>query len=248
MRPKKGIGRLPSKRSINLVLVDERKINPLKAILGTLIIIAVAAAFGKFLVADRLATMYTASSRAAQLQETLSNTLATIEGYGEIEARYAHYTYDDMTGTEMNRVDRVEVVNLISTIIREQDNLFDFNAYNPRLSALVDTMAESGSPRQGLLDFRQGVLSLGTEIVNYREQVLAWNVKDNILEVEITGKSLESMNKLARKVEESPYVDSCTLTTANKDAASKSLTSVASGVRGKFLIYLVQPPEEVAES
>ncbi len=245
---KKGIGRLPTKRSINLVLVDEKKIKPFRAILGMLLIVALAYAFGKFLVADRLAEMSTAASRVKQLEQTLSNTLATIEGYGEIEAKYAHYTFEDMTSTETGRVDRTEVVNLISTIIREQDNLFDINAYTPRLDALLDAMAESGSPRQGLLDFRQGVYSLGTEIVNYREQVLSWSVKDNILQVEVTGKSLENMNKLARKVEESPYVDSCTLTTANKDASTMSLTASTSGVRGKFLIYLVQPAEEVAES
>ena len=246
---KKNIGRsMPTKRTINLVLVDEKKIKPLKAILGTLLIVALAYAFGKYLVADRLAEMSTASGRVKQLEQTLSNTMATIEGYGEIESRYAHYTYDDMTATEMGRVDRTEVVNLISTIIRDQDNLFDVKAYNTRLDALVEALNESGSPRQGLQDFRQGVSSLGTEIVNYREQVLSWSVSENILQVEVTGKSLENLNKLARKVEESPYVDSCTLTTANKDATTMRLTSLATGVRGKFLIYLMQPVEEVEES
>ena len=239
---------MPTKRSINLVLVNEKKINIPKAILSTLLILALAFAFGKFLVADRLASMSTAANRAQQLQMTLDNTLASIEGFGEVEAEYAHYTYDDMTAAEMGNVDRTDVVELISAIIREQDNLFDVKAYNTRLDALVQEMAESGSPRQGLLDFRSNVLNLGTEIVNYREQVLSWSVKGNILEVEVTGKTLESMNRLARKVEESDIVDSCTLTTANKDANSMKLTSLTSGVRGKFLIYLVQPPEEVAES
>ena len=43
-------------------------------------------------------------------------------------------------------------------------------------------------------------------------------------------------------------MDSCTLTTANKDARTMALTMLSSGVRGKFLIYLMQPLEEVAES
>ena len=47
-------GKLPTKRSINLVLVDENKINPLTAILGVLLIVVLAGAFSKFLVIDRL--------------------------------------------------------------------------------------------------------------------------------------------------------------------------------------------------
>ena len=247
-RPKKGIGgRLPVKRSINLVLVDENKVKPLKAILSALLVIALAAAFGKFLVADRLTAMSQASSRISQLQKTLEETLADVDGYGEVEAKYAHYTYDDMNETEMGRVDRAQVVDLVSSIIKEQDNLFDMKAYAPRLETLVQALAESGSPLQGLSDFRSDVSALGSEIVAYREQVLSWSVKDNILEVELTGKSLENLNRLARKVEESPLVDSCTLTTANKDAHTMSLTALASGVRGKFIIYLLMPAEEEVE-
>lgn len=247
-RPKKGIGgRLPVKRSINLVLVDENRINPVKAILSALLIIAVAGAFGKFLVADRLTAMSTASSRVAQLQKTLDETMKDVEGYGEVEANYAHYTYDDMNDSETNRVDRTQVVELISSIIKEQDNLFDMRAYAPRLDELVGAMQESGSPYLGLSDFRSGIATLGSEIVAYREQVLSWSVKDNILEVELTGKSLENLNRLARKVEENPLVDSCTLTTANKDAKTMSLTALSSGVRGKFIIYLLMPAEEEVE-
>jgi len=64
------------------------------------------------------------------------------------------------------------------------------------------------------------------------------------LQVELTGKTLENLNKLARKVEESPIVDTCSLTTANKDSKARALTSLESGVRGKFMIYLMQPVEE----
>ncbi len=249
-RPKKGIGgRLPVKRSINLVLVDENKINPVKAILSILLIIALAAAFGKFLVADRLSAMSTASARVAQLKNTLEETLAQVDGYGEVEANYAHYTYDDMNPTEMGRVDRTKVVELISDIIKEQDNLFDMKVYGPRLDELVVALRESGSPYTALSDFRSGVSTLGSEVVAYREQVLSWSVRDNILEVELTGKSLENLNRLARKVEENPLVDSCTLTTANKDARTMALTMLSSGVRGKFIIYLLMPAdEEVDES
>ena len=247
--PKKGIGaRMPVKRSINLVLVDENKINPVKAALGIIVIIALAFAFGKFLVADRLVAMSQASGRVSQLQKTLDDTLAAIEGFGEVEATYAHYTYDDMNATETGLVDRAEVVNLVSTIIKDQDNLFDMKAYAPRLDNLVEELSSGGNPYLSLSEFRQKVSALGSEIVAYREQVLSWNVQGNVLQVELTGKTLENLNKLARKVEESPLVDTCSLTTANKDSKARALTSLESGVRGKFVIYLVQPvEEEVAE-
>ena len=249
-RPAKGIkGRMPVKRSINLVLVNENKINPLKAALGIIIILALAGAFGKFLVYDRIAEASRATGRVAELQRTLDATMAAVTGYGDLEAKYAHYTYDDMTADETSRVDRSRIVNLISDIIRRQDNLFDMKVYTPRLRQLVDELADSGNPYYGLADFRAGVSTLGMEVAAYREQVLSWSVEGNVLQVELTGKSLENLNKLARQVEEDPIVDSCTLTTANKDAQTMRLTGLNSGVRGKFLIYLVQPvvEEEVAE-
>ena len=241
----KGIaGRVPVKRSINLVLVDENKINPFKAVLGILLIAALAFAFGKFLVADRLVAMSHATDRVNHLRQTLDDTMAAIEGYGEVEATYAHYTYDGMNDAEMSQVDRAEVVNLISTIIKEQDNLFDMKAYTPRLKALVEELGAGSNPYQALSEFRQNVAALGAEILAYREQVLSWSVQDNVLQVELTGKTLENLNKLARKVEESPLVDTCSLTTANKDSKAKALTSLESGVRGKFMIYLMLPAEE----
>lgn len=243
--PKKGIGgRMPVKRSINLVLVDENKINPVKAILGVILIVALAFVFSKYLVADRLIAMSQATGRVEQLQKTLDDTLAVIEEYGEVEATYAHYTYDGMTAAETSLVDRTEVVNLISNIIKEQDNLFDMKAYSPRLKLLLEDLSSGNNPYLSLVDFRRNVATLGAEIVAYREQVLSWNVQGNVLQVELTGKTLENLNKLARKVEESPIVDTCSLTTANKDSKARALTSLESGVRGKFMIYLMQPVEE----
>lgn len=248
--PKKGIGaKMPTKRSINLVLVDENKINPVKAALGIILIVALAVAFSKFMVADRLLEMSRATSRVSQLRSSLDETMALIQGFGEVEETYAHYTLDGMSKAELGRVDRGDVGNLVSDIIREQDNLFDMNAYEPRLDDLVVTLFDAVIPNRALREFRSDVATLGEEIVALREQVLSWSVSENVLTVEVTGKSLESLNQLAREIEESPMVDSCTLSTANKNAQSRKLTGLDSGVRGKFVVYLIQPPEEeVADS
>ena len=66
---------------------------------------------------------------------------------------------------------------------------------------------------------------------------------ENLLTVEMTGESLEKLNELAREVEENPIVDTCSIVTANKGKNKK----VTRGVWGRFIVYLVQPAEEVAE-
>lgn len=246
--PKKGVGgRMPTKRSINLVTVDENKINPLKAALGILVIVALAAAFSKFLVYDRLVEVSRAQARVNELQATLDNTLSAIEDYGEVETVYAHYTYDDMTAAEMSLVDRADVVELISTIIREQDNLFDMRVYNARFHDLLSEMREGTNPAFALRRFREDVTALGEEVAAYREQVLFWNVRENMLQVEVTGKSLQSMNSIARKVEKIDIVDSCTLSTAQKDAYTMAITGLPTGVKGAFQVYLTLPSESANE-
>ncbi len=248
-RPKKGIGgRMPTKRSINLVVVDENKINPVKAALGIILIVALAVAFSKFLVYDRLVEVSQAQARVSQLQDQLDDTLDAVQDYGEVETVYAHYTYDGMTAAEMALVDRADVVELISTIIREQDNLFDMGVYNARFRDLLVQLNENGAtPVYAINTFRTNFNALGEEVAAYREQVLSWNVRDNTLQVQVTGKSLSSMNSIARKVEQSPIVDSCTLSTANKDAYTMRITGLPTGVKGAFQVYLVLPPEEPAE-
>lgn len=248
VRPKKTIGgKLPTKRSINLVLVDENKINPLKAVLGIILIVALAAAFSKFLVYDRLVEASQAQSRVNELQGILDTTLASIKQYGEVETEYAHYTQDDMTAAETGLVDRAQVVALISDIIRDQDNLFDMKVYNRNFHELLNKMREERDPYLALRHFRQDVQTLGQEVANYREQVLSWSVSNNMLQVEATGKTLVAMNSIARHVEQSDIVDSCTLSTAKKDAYTMIITGLPTGVAGKFQIYLVLPPEPVEE-
>ena len=59
--------------------------------------------------------------------------------------------------------------------------------------------------------------------------------------VEVTGNTLRTLNNLARQLERSPIVDSCSITTANKEGRLETLDYV----KGKYLVYLRQPPEEV---
>lgn len=247
-KPKKGVGgKMPTKRSINLVLVDENKINPFKAILGILLIVLVAGAFGKFLVYDRLMSVSNVTAEVRQMRDTLDALQDSVEGYGELEEEYAHYTYDGMTEEELGLVNRKQVGELVKAIMAEQDTLFDMKAYDQQLLPMLMALGESGNPVKALSAFRESVDNLGDKILAQREQVYSWSVTGNILTVELTGRSLKRLNQLARVAEACDIADSCSLTTANKDAASLLATASVDGVRAKFIVYLVKPIEDEEE-
>ena len=192
----KGIrGRIPSKKSINLVLVDEKKTNVLKAIPGILAIIVLAVVFGKFLVADRLIAMSEEAAKASQLRSDLESAYQTIKEYGNIEEEYAHYTYAGMTREEMNLVDRAQILDLVD------------------------------------------------DVLPAKKKAGSWSVSGNILTIETSGNSLEELNKLAQDIEGYPIVDSCTITTANKNEIKNNKTNTKI-VWAKLVVYLRQAPEE----
>ena len=167
--PKKGLrGRMPVKRSINMVLVDENKINPLKAIAGILLIVLLATAFGKFMVLDRLNAVTRAMNRVDTVRTALEEARAELKQYDGIEDDFAHLTYADMTDEEMGRVDRVMILDLVSSILPDG------------------------------------------------KTTRSWSVTGNILSVNIIGHTLQNLNLLSRRIEESPIVDTCAISTAQK--------------------------------
>ena len=110
-------GKMPTKRSINLVLVDENKINPLTAILGILLILVLAAVFSKFLVIDRMNAMSQAQGRVTRLQGDLDSAMDALDNIGDVGDTYAHYTLEGMTAAELNLVDRTLVLALVDSIL-----------------------------------------------------------------------------------------------------------------------------------
>ena len=196
---KKGLrGKIPTKQSINLVIVDESKINPLKAIPLVIVVVALAALFSKFMVFDRLAAMNQATGRVSTLQTNLQEANSLISTFGELQEEYAHYTYSGMTEEELGRVDRVEVLKLAESVFAAGD------------------IAKS------------------------------WRLSGNILTAEVGGESLEELNQLAQKMEESPIVDRVAITNASKAEEVRD-GNTAGGVRASFIVYLQQPVEEVVE-
>ena len=186
-------GKIPAKKTINLALVEEKKLNIPKAIFGILLILLLAGVFGKFLVWDRLNAMHQASGEAFQKKADLERLMAALDNYEGIEDTYAHYTLTGMTQEELGLVDRARILRMVEKVFQ---------------------------PEEG--------------------KILNWTVSGNVMTIDVSGKSLKYLNRISRKIEKYQIVDSCTITTANKN----EIKDKKKDVKGRFLVYLQQPPEK----
>lgn len=238
-------GRMPVKRSINLILINENKINPLKAILGILLIVVLAVLFSKYLVADRLIAMSTATSQTQRLRTNLDDAYKVVKSYGDVEQTYAHYTMADMTSTELGLVDRTRVLELVKTLIPKRNF--------PELLAMARERCQklTGAYRD-LMRFPVNVEAFLERLEELRsvpfpprdDAVRSWTVNGNVLVVEMTSYSLERLNLLGHGLEDDPIVNTCVITTAKKDIRRQKQEEEEEDVTARFTVYLQQPPEE----
>lgn len=245
IKPAKGKGvlkgKLPTKRSINLVLVDENKINPLTAILGILLIVVLAGVFSKFLVIDRLDAMSQAQGRVTRLQGDLDSAMDALDNIGDIGETYAHYTLEGMTAAELNQVDRVLVLALVDSILP----VVEEGPSEEEIAGILKSMFRD-APATGndALDTarQRARLDLLEQLVPVPEYIVnRWSLTDNLLTLEVNGQTLERLNELRRQIEKSPIVDSCAIMTANKDARRNA----QEGVWARFIVYLQRPDGEL---
>lgn len=245
IKPAKGKGvlkgKLPTKRSINLVLVDENKINPLTAILGILLIVVLAGVFSKFLVIDRLDAMAQAQGRVTRLQGDLDSAMDALDNIGDIGETYAHYTLEGMTAAELNQVDRVLVLALVDSILPvveegpSEEEIAGILKSMFRDAPATENDALSTARQRARLDLLEQLVPVPEYIVN------RWSLTDNLLTLEVNGQTLERLNELRRQIEKSPIVDSCAIMTANKDARRNA----QEGVWARFIVYLQRPDGEL---
>ena len=245
IKPAKGKGvlkgKMPTKRSINLVLVDENKINPLTAILGIVLILVLAAVFSKFLVIDRLDAMSRAQGRVAQLQGDLDSAMDALDNIGDIGETYAHYTLEGMTAAELNQVDRVLVLALVDSILPvveegpSEEEIAGILKSMFRDAPATENDALDTARQRARLDMLEQLVPVPEYIVN------RWSLTDNLLTLEVNGQTLERLNELRRQIEKSPIVDSCAIMTANKDARRNA----QEGVWARFIVYLQKPDGEL---
>lgn len=245
IKPAKGKGvlkgKLPTKRSINLVLVDENKINPFTAILGILLIVVLAGVFSKFLVIDRLDAMAQAQGRVTRLQGDLDSAMDALDSIGDIGETYAHYTLEGMTAAELNQVDRVLVLALVDSILPvveegpSEEEIAGILKSLFRDAPATENDALNTARQRARLDLLEQLVPVPEYIVN------RWSLTDNLLTLEVNGQTLERLNELRRQIEKSPIVDSCAIMTANKDARKNA----QDGVWARFIVYLQRPDGEL---
>lgn len=108
---------MPTKRVINLAVLDEKKVNFGLAIPAILLILVAAAVFSKFLVIDRMAEVSAAQAEVSRLQTRIDQGYEELAGFDDLADLYAHYTYSGFTPEELNRSDRVEVLRLIRSVV-----------------------------------------------------------------------------------------------------------------------------------
>ena len=138
-------GRLPAKKSINMAVVGQKKTRISTAILAVILILIAAAAIGKFLVMDRLNEVDREEQKVRDLRNELSLANAKLDSFGELKETYAHYTFADMTGEEMRRVERSDVVELIERVVLPAAELNSWNVKENQLTLNVtlDTLQDT---------------------------------------------------------------------------------------------------------
>lgn len=190
--------KLPSKRSLNLAAVDRKKINWLVALPAVLVILALAAAFSKFAVWDRIVAVDEARAGAETARVQLEAAHARLNDYGDVADEYAHYTYSGMTEEELSRCSRTEIIDLLRRVVI------------PR--ATVNT----------------------------------WVVQGNVMTLNVTGSSLQSINMMGAALEKEEMVDFCTVSTAETDGSGllSGGDAEAGGVLANLIVYLADVTTE----
>ena len=140
----------PVKRSVNLATIGVKTVNLKIAIPAVIIIVLAAAAFSKFGVADRLNAMSKAEGADAQARAELSAAYEKYDSFTDVDDKFAHYTYSGMTEEELNRADRVAVVELIDRAITRDENETSWTLSGNQL-----TVSVSGSTLQEISELVQ---------------------------------------------------------------------------------------------
>ena len=161
--------RLPSKKSINLAAVSDRKFSGKLFIPGIIIIAIAAVLFAKFGVIDRFVALSKAQSEVDSIQRQIDEVYERIAGVGYLVELYAHYTYSDMTPEELSLVDRNSIIKVMDRVL------------------------------------------------NASLEIDSWTIKENILEVNVVGDTLDEINVAAQNLLEEPSVEFCFVNHAATD-------------------------------
>ena len=101
---------MPTKTTLNLVIKEKKSLQMAKVIPALLIVVVLAAVFGKFAVADRYAKLNAAEAELAAARSELNALRESYADYDEVQAEYNRYTYNDFDRTIVNRLDVMSLI------------------------------------------------------------------------------------------------------------------------------------------
>lgn len=103
---------VPTKQHMNFAR-HESSIDPKKVIPLVLLVVLIGLVFAKFGILDPLDKKTAALNELSQKQEQLAAVNARLAGYEELEQQYGRYSYGWMNETEVNMVNRMDVLQLM---------------------------------------------------------------------------------------------------------------------------------------
>lgn len=103
----------PVKQTINFALMGVEKINWFIAVPAIIVIIILAALFGKVSVVDRYAKLNSLKAEEKRLERQRDSLMESINEYDDVDGEYSRYTYESFNEQELSFVDRNHVFKII---------------------------------------------------------------------------------------------------------------------------------------
>lgn len=130
-------GRMASKTTINFAANEKKQSNVSAIVPIILVIVALGALAGKFLIYDRLQEVKKAKAETEDLQAQVDAANETIKGFGELAIEFAHYTYSGMTDEEVTRTDRMAMLKVIDKDVRDRCTVNNWQIYGNTMKISV---------------------------------------------------------------------------------------------------------------
>ncbi len=248
--------RMPVKTSINLVMVDEKKINLGIAIPAILLIILLAGVFSKYMVYDKLMEMSRAEGEVSRLRSQYDTLLSAAEEMTGVEDTYAHYTTSGMTGEELGMVDRVKVLELVESVLPSSKYAKSWNVSGNILTIEVTESTLSQQNDLAKKIEKSPIVDsciIMTANKNETKVTQTTGTGSSSTKTGSTGSTTKRSSDQLIKNSETQYLknnnSSSTTKTSSTGSKSSSGTSTNSGkeVWARFLVYLKQPDEATEE-
>lgn len=129
-----------SKKTMNLAF-HESSVNPKKLIPLILVLVIAIALFTKFGILDQLDKKLAAIDEVSQKQQNLAVVNAQLTNYDEVAYQYGRYSYGWMSETESSLLGRMDILEILETIVCENAVLEDFAVNNNIMNANISGLS-----------------------------------------------------------------------------------------------------------